>query len=628
MKMMLLRRCRVPLLLAALGACPPGPPPAAATPDAARPNVLILLTDDQGYGELSCHGNPVLRTPNLDRLHDESLRFTDFHAAPMCTPTRGQLMTGLDALRNGAMNVSSGRTLLRRDLPTLPRLFADAGYRTGLFGKWHLGDAHPYRPEDRGFQETLWFPSSHIGSVPDAWENDYFDDTYIRNGRRERCEGYTTDVFFREAIGWMRAQSAAGRPFLCYLATAAPHAPHYVPAAYREAMQRAFDAAKSRLPPVPPKTAAELVRYLAMIAHLDDNVGRLEAFLDEAGLRRNTIVVFLSDNGGAFGPDYFNAGMKGRKTTLWEGGHRVPCFVRWPAGGLRAPSDIGGLACVQDLLPTLLDLCGVAAPAGARFDGISLAPALRGAAALPEDRMLVVNYSRMPIGIVRPTPDNPAVPRREGAAVLWKRWRLLEDRALYDLDTDPMQERNVIDAHPDVAARMRGRLDAWWDGVKDLCREIQPSVIGSDAGNPVMLTACEWTDVFVDQQAQVRRGERKNGVWQLDVASAGRYRFELRRFPPESGLRLADAPAETRVTDGTLAAGTAWPVARARMKVGGSAQESNAAPDAVAVRFEADLPAGRTELQTWLLGADGTEFGGAYYVRVERRGPGGPAGRP
>lgn len=597
-------------------------PAALSSPTApGKPNVLIVLTDDQGYGELSCHGNPVLKTPHLDRLHAESVRFTDFHAAPMCTPTRGQLMTGLDAFRNGAMNVSSGRALLRRDVPILPQFFARDGYRTGLFGKWHLGDAYPYRPEDRGFDEALWFPSSHIGSVPDCWENDYFDDTYIHNGQRTAYRGYTTDVFFREAIRWMSEQAQARKPFFCYLASAAPHWPFYVPAEYREAMQRAFDEARPRLPKLSEQTAADLVRYLAMIANLDDNFGRLERFLRDSGLRDNTIVVFLTDNGSTFGPRYFNAGMKGGKATLWEGGHRVPCFIRWPAGNLRAPCDLPGLVQVQDLLPTLLDLCNVTVPPGTRFDGVSLAAALRGQAVVPPDRMLVINYSRMPHGINRPTPDNPAVPRREGAAVLWQRWRLLEDRELYNLDDDPMQQRNVNAAHQLVAERMRAHLNRWWDSVKDFCREFQPSVIGSDAENPVMLTACEWADVFVDQQLQVRRGDRKNGFWHIEVARAGRYRFQLRRFPPESGLKLCDAVRETKVTDGTMIAGPAWSVAKARLKIGESVLEQTVAPSDEAAQFETTLTAGRTTLQTWFLDANGEEIAGAYYVLAERLPP-------
>src|SRR5688572_10003975 len=158
----------------------------ASSPPAEPPNVIIIMTDDQGYGDLSCHGNPVLQTPHLDRLHAESVRLTDFHVAPMCTPTRSQLLTGTDALANGAMNVSSGRTLMRHGLPTIAGEFARQGYRTGIFGKWHLGENYPHRPQDRGFQESLWYPSSHISSAPDYWNNDYFDDVYRRNGGLEQ----------------------------------------------------------------------------------------------------------------------------------------------------------------------------------------------------------------------------------------------------------------------------------------------------------------------------------------------------------------------------------------------------------------------------------------------------------
>ena len=146
---------------------------------AARPNIIVIMTDDQGYGEFSCHGNPIARTPHIDKLASQSIRLTDFHVAPMCTPTRGQLLTGLDAFRNGALNVSSGRTLLRPELKTMADVFKAAGYRTGIFGKWHLGDNHPFRPEDRGFDEAIWFPSSHINALPDYRDTDHFDATYI-----------------------------------------------------------------------------------------------------------------------------------------------------------------------------------------------------------------------------------------------------------------------------------------------------------------------------------------------------------------------------------------------------------------------------------------------------------------
>ena len=309
-----------------------------------------------------------------------------------------------------------------------------------------------------------------------------------------------------------------------------------------------------------------------MCVNIDENMGQLDEFLNERGLRDNTVVIFLTDNGSTFGPKYFNAGMKGGKTTLWEGGHHVPCFVRWPGGGLRPAGDVGGLTQVQDLLPTLVELLGLKIPADTRFDGVSLAGVLRGQAVVPEDRMLVINYSRMPFKTVRTTVQNPAVPRREGAAVLWQRWRLLEDKELYNLQDDPLQEHNVITSHPEVVATMRSHLDQWWDGVQEHANEFEASVIGHEAENPVQLTACEWADVFVDQQAQVRRGDRKNGLWHIEVATAGDYAFTLSRWPDKARLRLQDGIEETRVTDGVLSSGPAWPVRSARIRVGDAEQ--------------------------------------------------------
>ena len=184
---------------------------------AARPNVIVVMTDDQGYGDLSVHGNPVLRTPNLDRLASQSIRLTDFHGGPMCTPTRGQLMSGRHALANGAMNVRSGRAILRKTIPTMANFFAGAGYRTSLFGKWHLGDNHPYRPQDRGFQETLTFQSSYLSAPPNYWNNDYFDDFYLYNGQLRQYPGYSTDVFFAEARRWIKRRAALGEPFFAYI---------------------------------------------------------------------------------------------------------------------------------------------------------------------------------------------------------------------------------------------------------------------------------------------------------------------------------------------------------------------------------------------------------------------------
>ncbi len=560
----------------------------APEPLTARPNVILVLADDQGYGDLSVHGNPVLKTPNLDRLHDESVRFTDFHVTPMCTPTRGQLMTGVDALRNGAMNVSSGRAILRRDFPTMAELLKAGGYRTALFGKWHLGDTYPYRPQDRGFEESIWFPSSHIPSAAGYFNNDYFDDVFSHNGAPQKFDGYCTDVFFREAQAWMKARAERHEPFFCYLPLNAPHAPLFVPDRYREPYRAQKPAIAS---------------FYAMIAVIDENLGRLDAFLHENGLRENTIFIFMTDNGTATGDPVFNAGMRGKKISLYEGGHRVPLFVRWPAGKLRAAGDVATLTQVQDVLPTLLELCAVAKPVTAKFDGTSLAPLLRGTDDAWPDRMLVTQFTRM----------DDSQPHRGEGAVMWKRWRLVADKELYDLATDPAQARNVIAQFPDVAARMRTHYERWWAGVEPRVNEISPIHIGSELENPTLLTPCDWVDVFFDQQAQVRR-VKKNGAWSLFVEHAGDYELALRRWPVEADAAIVAPMSEYKAVDGVYRAGEAFPVASAHLKIGDLRQSQSVGPDDKAATFRVTLRAGPTDLQTWFRDADGKEIAGAYYV--------------
>lgn len=571
-----------------------------------RPNAVVVMTDDQGYADLACHGHPVLKTPHLDRLYSESIRLTDFHVCPMCTPTRGQFLTGVDCLRNGAMNVSSGRTLLRRAFPTLGDLFAADGYRTSVFGKWHVGDNFPYRPQDRGFHESVWYPSSHIGSAPDFWNNAYFDDVYWHNGRREKFHGYTTDVFFNEAIRWMRGCHERGEAFVCYVPTAAAHGPLFVPEKYRTM----YDGQKENV-----------ARFFGMISNIDDNMGRLEAFLTEAGLRDNTILIFLTDNGGTAGVPVFNAGMRGQKITLYEGGHRVPCFLRWPGGKLRPPGDVSGLTTVQDLLPTLLDLCGVnvaetrgdpkstVKSAPPKFDGISLANVLRGESQVPENRTLVIQFSRM----------QAPVPVSGDACVLWKRWRLVENKELFDLATDPAQQRNIIDQHPEVAAKLRAEYDRWWSGVASQANEHAAITIGSDAGNPTQLSPADWEDSFLDQGRQVRDGLRRNGSWNVLVDRAGDYEIELRRWPREVDAAFSAALPTMKHADGQFPAGVALPVAQVRLKIGDFETTREVRANDKSVSITTSLLAGRTKLRASLLDASAQELAGAYFVYVRRK---------
>jgi arylsulfatase A-like enzyme len=576
-----------------------------------NPNVIILITDDQGYGELSVHGNPILKTPNLDKLHNQSLRLTDFHACPMSTPTRGQLLTGIDAVRNGANNVSSGRTLLRKEFPTIADYFSGNGYGTGIFGKWHLGDNYPYRPQDRGFRESLWYPSSHIGSVPDYWGNNYFDDVYIRNGKRESFKGYCTDVFFGKAMEWMKKCYEKNEPFFTYLATNTPHEPFIAIEEDIREMQAVVD--KSEFSSMESSKKYNLIRYLAMIRNLDNNVGRLMDFLDKEGLSENTILIFLTDNGSTFGPDYYNAGMRGRKTELYEGGHRVPFFIRWPKGyGFNKARDIIGLTEVQDVLPTLLDLCGIKHKSKS-FDGISLAPVFLKNKPVPADRTLFINYSRMPFYFDYPSPYSSSFIRESGTGVLWKRWRLLNNKELYDLYSDPLQKDNVFGKFPQVVRLMTRKQDQWWNRVKDIANESSRIIIGSNEENPLLLTACEWKDVFVDQQSQIEKGVHKNSYWLLEVSETGNYEFELRRWPKESKISLT----------GNSPDGNALPVSAARISISTDQGDLNAKkavdPGCDYVTFSFRINKGKITLHTWFDDKTGESIAGAYYVYVTRK---------
>jgi arylsulfatase A-like enzyme len=566
-----------------------GPEAGPAGRSDGRPNVLILLTDDNGYGDFSCHGNPVLRTPNFDRLHSESVRLTDFHVAPMCTPTRGQLLTGRDACRNGATSVCAGRSFIRRGIPTMADLFRENGYRTAHFGKWHLGDSYPNLPHQRGFEETVYHLGWGITSMADLWQNDNFDPWYRRNGVLQRYPGYCTDILFDLSLSWMKERRAKNEPFLLYLPTNAAHGPHWVPQKYSKPYEGKGPAA-----------------FFGMIANLDENMGRLDAFLKESGLRDNTIVILLNDNGGTAGVKLHNAGMRGQKTTYYEGGHRAACFLRWPLGKLRAPADVGSLTQVQDLLPTLVELCGLEKTRGATFDGSSLAGLLRGTAGTPADRMLVVQYGQRPV--------------KDEACVMWNRWRLVHGKELYDLGTDPGQARDVAAANPEIAKKMQAHYDAWWAEVARTIDDFSPVSIGAEEENPVTLSAADWANVYCDNMQNLRQGVERNGPWHLRVEKDGDYEIALRRWPKEADAAIAAGVPAFKAVDGGLPAGKALPISKARLRIGEVDVSKPVGPEDKEVVFTVTLRARATpEMQTWFSDSGGKELCGAYFAYVARK---------
>lgn len=556
-----------------------------------KPNVLVILTDDQGYGDMSCHGNPVLKTPNMDRLHSESVRFTDFHSAPMCTPSRGQLMTGQDALRNGATSVTAGRAIIRRSLPTMADIFASNGYRTGIFGKWHLGDNYPYRPMERGFQDATYFRGFGMSSAPE-FDNDYFNGLYHRNGVPHRFEGYCTDFWYGEAMKWMDERRRKNERFFCYLPSNAVHAPTWVAEKY---------ASLYRKPGLP-------AEFFGMCVNLDENLGKMHDFLEKTGLRDNTVVVFMSDNGATGGYKVWNAGMRGRKTMLYDGGHRVPCFMSWPKGGFGTPRDIGGPAEMQDVLPTVIDLCGLRKPDNATFDGHSLAGFLRdGKTKTLPDRMLVVQYGQIPV--------------KWDSCTIWGKYRLVRGEELYDIRSDPGQEKDLAKAQGDVVKKMRDHYEGWWGGIEPKLHDFCHISIGSKYENPTRLTCSDWLDVYCDNPGHVSNavGGPTGGPWNVLVEQDGDYEITISRWPVHMNLPLTAARERQKMTAGYLPEGKAMPIGGAKLSVAGQNFSVKTNPADRTAVFHAKLRRGdKTQLHAWFLDAEGKDLCGAFYGYVKR----------
>ena len=569
---------------------------------AARPNVIIVMADDQGYGDIRAHGHPFIRTPNMDRLHAESVRFTDFHVAPMCTPTRGQLLTGVDAMKNGATAVCQGRSMIRREIPTLANYFADAGYKTIISGKWHLGDSYPHRPQDRGFQEVLSFRAWGLPSLASHWANSfinpdepsdsYHDPVLEHNGEDKRYKGYVTDILFNHAMEQMEACQKADQPFFLYLSTPTPHTPNISPPE-KLAYYRELDPHEGK------KVHAA---YYGMIENIDDNLGRLEQFLVQQGLRSDTILVYLSDNGtqSHLAKEMYNAGMRDKKTSVYEGGHRVPLFVRWPNGGLKHGRNVAELTQVQDICPTLLALCGIQPSNRYPKSGHDLLPLLKNEPWPHADRVLFVQYR------VGGEPWRPAV-------AMQGPWRLVNGNELYNIEEDPHQDRNVASDHPERLAAINQAYQDWYSEAHKEFAKIRYIDLGHPAANPTTLYASDWEGDYCDNPGGLQASTAK-GVWHVDVVHPGRYRVELSRWPFEANKTLTEGtdPNGKHPQRGTR------PIARATLQIAGREYRLDADPDARQVTFNVQLDAGKTELRTTFFDAQGQVLCSANYTRVTR----------
>ena len=510
---------------------------------AEQPNIVFIMTDDQGYWDTGATGNPHIDTPRIDSLAEDGVQLDRYYAAPVCAPTRAGFMTGRHYLRTGLYNTRFGGDSLGKDEITVAQLLREAGYRTGLFGKWHLGKYPGYQPQERGFDEFFGHYHGHI-------ERYEFPDQVFHNGKPVEARGYVTDVFTDAAIDFIdHAAERTGQPFFCALMYNAPHSPFLLDTGHYGQPEGDKLLGKYLEKGLPLREA----RIYAMIERIDENVGRLLDALDERELARDTLVVFTTDNGGV--SKFWKGGMKGNKAGTYEGGVRAPCFVRW-IGTIPSGGKVSGQTSHIDWLPTFCELADAPLPDDRKIDGKSLVSLLRsGEGALHHD-YVYHTWDRY-----FPNPD-----RRWGISD--RRWKLMAQFGtnadpspsgwrLFDLENDPGEERNVIGEHPDITERLRTEFVRWFD---DVTEGIDYAPVRIPVGHPSAPTIeiepswASWEGdhinyTFDGYDWDTIDGWKEPGekaTWQLDVRQAGTYTVVL-----SYGCRPLDAGGTLRLSSGS-----------------------------------------------------------------------------
>lgn len=549
-----------------------------------KPNVIIVITDDQGYGDLGFTGNPAIKTRAIDSLREQGTLLNNFHVDPTCAPTRSALMTGRYSNRVGVWHTVQGRSMLRRREVTMPEIFGQNGYATGMFGKWHLGDCYPYRPEDRGFQHTVYHQAGGVGQAPDYWGNDYFDDTYVVNGELKRIEGFCTDVWFDEGMKFIKENK--DKPFLAYIAPNAPHKPLYCPTEYSD--------------PYEGDPRVSHPEFYGMVTNIDDNMAKLMDMLEKEGLADNTILVFMTDNGTAAGLEEgrgYDGNMRGQKNSEYDGGHRVPFIIRWPNGKIEAGKSIENLTAHIDILPTFIELCDLEAPEIA-FDGSDLRDLIYTDGENWADRSLVVESQR----VVDPI-------KWRKSAVMTDKWRLVNGKELFNIQEDPKQTTDLAPQYPELVERLRAEYDVFWNDVSREHDLTSYMVIGSDHSPVVSLSSHDW---LIDMLPPWNQDHIKSGAvaevshWAIEVEQSGVYEISLRRWPVE---------ADKGINDGTY--GKAYNYKQARMQIGDIDEIKDIPAGAKEVTFSVKLKKGITKLAPTFISPELTAT--PYYAYVTHK---------
>ncbi|MEO9890916.1 arylsulfatase [Aurantibacter sp.] len=561
------------------------------------PNVILVLTDDQGIGEIGAHGNSYIQTPNIDKFYQQSVRLTDFHVNPVCTPTRAAIMTGRYPINNGAWATYKGRDALSDGAFTMAQLFQQNGYETGVFGKWHLGDNYPSRPTDLGFDVAIHHKAGGVGELSDYWGNNYFNDTYYVNNEPKQFEGYCTDVWFGEAMKFIATNQE--KPFFVYLPTNAPHSPFYVDEKYAEPYQHL--------------KGKEIVNpeFYGMITNIDENFGKLEKFLKKQKLADDTILIFMTDNGTSDGisPDGrigYNMGLRGKKNDRTDGGHRVPFFIRWKDGKINGGWDINAVTAHVDLLPTLASLCNLQIPEKTKFDGLDISPLLLKKSESQINRSVFVHSRqdwRTPFDV-------------ENTVIIKENWRLINGNELYDIEKDRMQLNNLAEEHPEIVKLLLNSNREFLIKTKtnQEYNQFPTAIIGTPNQDEIKLTIQHaiGDDLPIWKSEQVAEGKiNKNNTHALQVEKDGLYKIACRRWPKENSGAILGIPNQNPKNWFTYK--TISP-SKVRIQIANQILEKEIKLDDDEVVFEVFLEKGKTFLLNDFI--EGNETYGVYYTYI------------
>ncbi len=522
-------------------------------------------------------------------------------------------MTGRWTNRVGTWHTFFTRAMMHDDEVTIADHFQAANYSTGMFGKWHLGDHYPYRPQDRGFDEVFCLQGGATGVTADYWDNDLYDDHLMHNGQLTKTEGYITDVIFDSAQNYIKQQVSEQKPFFAYIATNAPHKPWICPPSYA-----------AKYPDLPKHAAA----FCGMITNIDDHVGNLRQTLRDLGVSHNTIFIYTTDNG-TVNPGKFHANMRGKKGSAYEGGHRVPLMLHWPAGGYSSHHKVTELAHVVDVLPTLLDLCQIPPQPSQPVDGNSLVELFS-----PHHERKVDWENR----IVVSDSQRIQIPRKwKDSSVMQGRWRLINGKELYHIGNDPSQETDIAAQHPELVKELSQWYDQWWAELEPTFDRISEIRLGGEHASETTLTCLQWLDFYPPwNQGKIRTGPPEpkqptdktfEGYLAVNVLEGGTYQLDVRRWPRESGLKIRDGVAPLKPLPGCMpsysyAVGKPLDITAATMKIDGKDLATKPVTDEdLAISFTVELTKGSHKLSPYFTrqlkdGATDRTLG-CYYIDVK-----------